>query len=290
MTSQDSTPSIVLDDLSNVDIGDVVAQVEQRLGRGLSRESAHYSKVNGTAGFRSDADTWVRLGWRRDTSVDVPSWTGTEEAAAVVRGVPKPDWIAAATWSDPARGVVWKAEETSLAPGGALSATAEISIDPHLSESWWFDLKAGLAELAVHTTDRKALEQTHLTRRIHEVYGTDVDTRVAEEEWRCAHGDLGYANLAGPELTLLDWESWGMAPIGWDAACLWSASLGVPAIADRVVEEFAEPLATKGGLLCRLLLCANVARAGRRLGRELPLSKVMATTAGTLLAELATMP
>ncbi|MFC9087676.1 protein kinase family protein [Nocardiopsis dassonvillei] len=278
---------VVLDDLSTVDIEDVVAQAEQRLGRGLLYEDAHYSRFNGTAGFRTDAGTWVRLAWRRGTHVDVPSWTGTEEAAATIRGVPKPDWIAAAAWSDSGRGVVWKAEETSLAPDNAVSTTAEITSDPHLPESWWSSLRTGLAELSVHTTDRVALDQAHLSRRVHEVYGTGVDTRIPDDEWACSHGDLGYANLTGPELVLLDWESWGMAPTGWDAACLWSASLGVPEVADKVVGGFAEQLATKSGLLCRLLLCANVARASRRAGRDLPLTEVMASTAYTLLAGLA---
>ncbi|MES0836649.1 aminoglycoside phosphotransferase [Nocardiopsis tropica] len=290
MTSQDNTQLTVLDDLSTVDIDHVVDQAEQRLGRRLCREGAHYSRFNGTAGFRSDADTWVRLSWRRRTRLHVPSWTGTEEAAAVIHGVPKPVWIAAATWSDPGRGVVWKVEETSLAPASAVSTTAEIVSDPRLPESWWTSLGAGLAELAVHTTDRVALNQIHLTRRVHEVYGTEVDTRIPDGEWACAHGDLGYANLTGPKLVLLDWESWGMAPIGWDAACLWSASLGVPEVADKVVEEFTEPLATKSGLLCRLLLCANVARAGRRVGRDLPMTEVMASTADMLMAELADLP
>lgn len=78
-----------------------------------------------------------------------------------------------------------------------------------------------------------------------------------------------------------------MAPIGWDAACLWASSLGVPEVADRVVEEFAEQLVTRSGLLCRLLLCANVARATLRSKKELPLTGIMARTAETLLSELA---
>ena len=278
---------IVLDDLSSVDIHDVIGQAEQRLRRGLDREGAHYSRFNGTAGFHTDADTWVRLSFRRDTRFDAPSWTGAEEAAATLSGVPKPAWIAAATWSDPERGVVWKAEESSLAPSQAVSGGADLVEDPRLPETWWASLRDGLAALAAHTTDRVALEQGHLTRRVHEVYGSGVDTRVPEEAWACAHGDLGYANLTGPELVLLDWESWGMAPLGWDAACLWASSLGVPEIADRVVAEFAEQLATRSGLLCRLLLCANVARATLRTKKELPLSGVMTRTADTLLSELA---
>lgn len=286
MPSQDSTSLIVLDDLSSVDIHDVIDQAERRLRRGLDCEGAHYSRFNGTAGFRTDAHTWVRLSFRRATRIDVPSWTGAEEAA-ILSGVPKPAWIAAATWFDPGRDVVWKAEETSLAPADAVSVGADIVEDPCLPETWWAALRNGLDSLAAHTTNRVALEQGHLSRRVREVYGSDVDTRVPGDAWACAHGDLGYANLTGPELVLLDWESWGMAPIGWDAACLWASSLGVPEVADRVVEEFAEQLVTRSGLLCRLLLCANVARATLRSKKELPLTGIMARTAETLLSELA---
>ncbi|WP_017606044.1 hypothetical protein [Nocardiopsis alkaliphila] len=54
-----------------------------------------------------------------------------------------------------------------------------------------------------------------------------------------------------------------------------------------MVEEFTEQLTTKSGLLCRLLLCANVARATLRTKKELPLSGAMARTADTIVAELA---
>ncbi|MFD0267829.1 hypothetical protein ACFVGY_14765 [Streptomyces sp. NPDC127106] len=84
------------------------------------------------------------------------------------------------------------------------------------------------------------MTQEHLTARITEVYGDTVVTVVTE--WSCAHGDLGWANLTGPTLTFLDWESWGRAPVGNDAACLWSASLTVPALADKVLLEFDDVL------------------------------------------------
>ncbi|GAA1986603.1 hypothetical protein GCM10009799_10130 [Nocardiopsis rhodophaea] len=281
----ESARLIQLDDLSALDIGDVVEQAQQRLGRRFTADESHFSRVNGTAGFPTDAGTWVRLSWRRPSRFDMRSWTGTE-AAAAIRGVPRPQWIAAATWNDVDRAVIWKAEETSLAPAPAVAAVAEITIAPSLPDRWWADLMTALDTLADHTTDRIALEQDHLSRRIHEVYGSDIDTRVPDREWRCAHGDLGYANLTGPELALLDWESWGMAPQGWDAACLWSASLGVPEVAEQVLAQFSDDLSTRAGRLCRLLLCANTARAAKRTGRTSPLTTAMAEAADTLLAKL----
>ncbi|MDT0303542.1 protein kinase family protein [Streptomonospora wellingtoniae] len=290
--SQDtSTPPRSMDDLSSVDLDDVLHQARTRLGRDLVGAAAHYGRVNGTAGFRTDAGTWVRLSWRRNTRLDPSAWLGTEAAAAAISdSVPRPGWIAAATWSDPDRGVVWRAEETTLAPAPALSTTGEITTDTPLHGQWWNALVTALEALAAHTTDRTALDHAHLTRRIHEVYGTRIDSRIPDNEWACAHGDLGYANLTGPELMLLDWESWGMAPIGWDAACLWSASLRVPHIADEVLQRFEAALSTRSGRLCRLLLCANVAHATRRLGRELPATGAAAAAAETLLDDLARTP
>ncbi|MEV6818498.1 aminoglycoside phosphotransferase [Nocardiopsis dassonvillei] len=286
MLSQDMVNlPLALDDLSDVDISDVLTQAQKRLGCSLKREGTHFSRVNGTAGFPTDVGTWVRLSWRRTRRMHAHSWTGIE-ASAAVQGVPRPRWIAAATWADNDRGVVWKAEEITLAPSPAISTTADITTDPDLPDPWWDALHAALRALADHTTQRIALEQAHLTRRVQEAYGTGIDTHIPDEDWICAHGDLGYANVTGPELMLLDWESWGMAPRGWDAACLWSASLGVPQVAEHVRVRFDDVLSSRAGRLCQLLLCANVARAIKRIGRTLPIGQVMVETADMLIAEL----
>lgn len=272
-----------LDDLSTVPLDDVLDGVERRLGRQLKRQDGHFSKHNGTAGFRTDESTWVRLAWRRTAEIDTQAWTGFE-AAAAIEGVPRPEWLAAAVWTDEARGVVWRADEMTLVEGGALSATGDITVDPGLPEQWWTDLRAALTNLAEHSTDRVSMGQTHLSRRIHDVYGEDIDTAITD--WACAHGDVGYANLCGPRLALIDWESWGMGPVGWDAACLWSTSLTVPALAERVQSLFSDILSTRSGKLSQLLLCANVERAYRRTGTKAPLTDSMATIAESLLREL----
>lgn len=272
-----------MDDLSTVPIDDVLDGVEQRLGRQLKRQDGHYSKHNGSAGFPTDAGTWVRLAWRRAARINTQAWTGFE-AAAAIEGVPRPQWFAAATWFDTTRDVVWRADEMTRAEDPTVSAAADIVTDPLLPERWWTDLEFALTSLASHDTDRVAMPEAHLTTRIHEMYGDGIDTTVAD--WACAHGDLGFANLCGPRLAILDWESWGMAPVGWDAACLWSASLQVPTLAEQVLDRFDNVLSTRSGRLSRLLLCANTARAFKRTGIPAPLTETMAATAETLLAEL----
>ncbi|MFF4412397.1 hypothetical protein ACFYY8_07670 [Streptosporangium sp. NPDC001559] len=48
---------------------------------------------------------------------------------------------------------------------------------------------------------------------------------------------------------MFDWEDWGMAPYGLDAASLWGASLAVPALADRVRSERRDDLESRDGKL-----------------------------------------
>ncbi len=284
-TATDEAVQPSLDDLSTVPIDDVLGSVEQRLDRRLVRTSGHFSRYNGTAGFPTDTDTWIRLAWRRAGRFNTQAWTGFE-AAADIEGVPRPEWLASASWSDSGRGVVWRADEMTLAPGSAIAAGADVTEDPGLPDHWWDDLRSALVALADHSTDRVAMGQEHLSRRIGEVYGDAIDTEITD--WACAHGDLGYANVCGPRLVLLDWESWGMAPAGWDAACLWSASLSVPALAERVLAVFDDVLTTRSGRLSRLLLCANAERAHRRTGTAGPLTATLASTASTLIEELGT--
>ena len=272
-----------MDDLSTVPHDDVLDIAEQRLGRVLNRRDAHYSKRNGTAGFLTSDGTWVRLAWRRPDRFSAQAWTGFEAASAIV-GVPRPVWSAAAIWSDEDREVVWRADEMTRAADPALSMMAEVVADPQLPDQWWSGLRTALTALATHETDRICMGQQHLSQRIAEVYGSAVDTTVTQRN--TAHGDLGWANLCGPTLTLLDWESWGTGPLGWDAACLWAASLHVPALADRVLAEFDNVLDTRDGQLCRLLLCANAARAYKRTGEKTPLTDAMAESAEELLARL----
>ncbi|MER7684026.1 hypothetical protein [Streptomyces sp. NPDC097610] len=172
----------------------------------------------------------------------------------------------------------------ALVEDDALSPTSDITTDPELPEQWWINLRTALMNLSVHSTDRVSMGQTHLTRRIHEVYGTDIDTTITD--WACAHGDLGYANPCGPRLSITDWESWGMGPAGWDEACLWSASLTAPTLAERVQALFSTILSTRSGKLPRLLLCANVERAFQRTGRKAPLTDTMADVTASLFRDL----
>ncbi|WP_329162026.1 hypothetical protein OHB49_20580 [Streptomyces sp. NBC_01717] len=89
--------------------------------------------------------------------------------------------------------------------------------------------------------------------------GADVSTEVME--WSTAHADIQWSNLAGPELCILDWERWGLAPAGYDEATLYISSLTSPAVADRVFHEFKPMLESTAGHFAQLVVASEYLRA-----------------------------
>ncbi|SDM73769.1 hypothetical protein SAMN04487981_102423 [Streptomyces sp. cf386] len=90
-------------------------------------------------------------------------------------------------------------------------------------------------------TERIAVREEYIRRAVPAYTGCDV----GEVEWSTAHGDFHWSNLGGPDLTILDWEGWGRAPVGFDAAQLYVYSLHTPLqAADRTpfYKELAGPV------------------------------------------------
>jgi hypothetical protein len=90
---------------------------------------------------------------------------------------------------------------------------------------------------------------------IHRVFGTGIDTAVTRR--MVCHGDLQWANVGWPEPILFDWETWGYAPFGFDAARLLVYSGCQPLVAQEVARAFADVLTTRDGLLSILYACAE---------------------------------
>lgn len=144
---------------------DVLQRVERSMGVRLERTTLVYGTQGMTAGFRTDAGTWVRVQWRRPWKINGSAWAGPE-CASVLRGVAKPDWFQAATWRDDAREVVWRADEMELVSAPVINSTGVIATEPELPDSWWATLKESLAALGEHQTERVGMRQDHLTLRI----------------------------------------------------------------------------------------------------------------------------
>jgi len=296
---------------------EVLDRTERSMGVRLDRSTMVYGTQGMTARFRTDAGTWVRVQWRRPSKIYGPAWAGAE-CASMVRGVAKPDWFQTASWRDDTRGVVWRVDEMELVSSAVINSTGVIGIEPELPESWWVSLKTSLAALAEHQTDRVGMRQEHLSLRINQVFPGEVDTTI--EEWVTAQADLHWGNLTAPDCYLLDWEDWGAAPRGYNAAVLcsrneisyppggtseplscddansagfvvpfqllWGVSMQVPALADRVQREFQTDLQTQSGKLAQLLFCSNVIRVNAKRTDPSPLVQPAKQAAETLIAEL----
>ncbi|WP_007024670.1 hypothetical protein [Saccharomonospora iraqiensis] len=266
-------------DLRGFQLDDVLPQVEKRLGVRLDPASAVYGESGATVGFATATGTWVRLRRRAQHRIHSAAWVGLE-ASATVRGVRKPAWHQSATWTDLGRDLVWRADEMELISAPVVDDPADAAALP---VSWWARLRESLAALAAHETERVGMSQRHVTRRVREVFGSAVDVTV--DDWTTAHTDLHWGNVT-TEAQLLDWEDWGLAPAGLDAATLWQAALPFPAVAARVEDGFAAELTTRSGRIARLLQCANAIRAAGRLGHPTPLSRPATNAARELIASL----
>jgi hypothetical protein len=255
MTSAAEAPMPIFQryDLRKTPYGDAVERVQDAMGTRLDLRRAVVKRRS--VGAPADRGTWVRIELRGLERLDGQGW-GTE-ASAVLRGVPVPAWHAGVSWLDAGRGAMWHADETELIKEAPVArASGAASLPP----SWWASLHAALGAMARHQTPRKATPDSEpiTPGRIASVIGRvfpGIDTAVTE--WACAHADLGWSNLTGPQLWLLDWEDWGMAPRGTDAARLWFASLTDPALTRQVTTCLGDDLASRAGQVMALFECAG---------------------------------
>lgn len=203
-------------------------------------------------GMRTDRDTWVRIEQQPQTRFIERGNNGLESASAI-SGVVKPAWYQSASWVNVEDGRMWRADEIEYVASPHVIPWGMLRQDPHLSEPWWAVLSTSLDALAAHPTRRVAMTQERVTEVLAPAFPR-IDATI--DEWATAHGDLYWPNLTAPECWLLDWEDWGTAPRGFDAACLWHDSLLVPELADRVYRERRADLDSRSGLLCQLMKCA----------------------------------
>ncbi|MDF3290156.1 phosphotransferase [Streptomyces silvisoli] len=253
-----SVPTANAVDLRTEPVDRVFDQVEQSLGVHLDRETV--VRKRRSVGARTDRDSWVRIERRGLDRVGKQGWDGAACAEAL-QGVAKPTWYGSVSWRGASEGVMWRADETALLPGAPVG-TSIVAVDPDVSDGWWGALNASLDALAaqqsnrIATPDTESITQLLVNETIWSVFPKSLDTTV--EQWRLAHADLNWANVTAPEFCLFDWEDWGMAPRGLDAATLWGASLAVPALAERVRRERREDFASRDGMVMTLFVAAKI--------------------------------
>jgi hypothetical protein len=241
---------------------DVLRHVEQALDLRLDPASA--VRKRRSIGAATDRGTWVRIEMRRVEKMAGQDFNGPA-AAALLTGIAKPAWHTGLAWAEPETGVLWRADETDLVTAAPIKPGGILTTDPQLSASWWSTLDASLDALAAATTTRIAtphtspITQARVEDTIRTVFGEDLDTTI--QRWVPAHADFAWANLTGPDCWILDWEDWGLAPCGLDAAMLWAASLAVPGLAEQVHQHRHRDLDSRDGQLMMLFTAAGIVSA-----------------------------
>lgn len=190
---------------------------------------------------------WLRVVWARREWARGLWWTGNQDASEI-RAAWKPAVIEVVEHAE--GDVVLRAELMTRVHGAPCSATPVLRELPAVDGSWWDALRDDLSALAHVETSRMALDPANVLRRIAVFFGCEVETD--ERTWRPAHGDLHWGNLHTGPLAIVDWEAWGMAPRGYDAAFLLCHSLTVPDIAAEIARRFRDELDTEEGVVAQL--------------------------------------
>ena len=214
------------------------------------RERTIGSKVISKQGPRwlrvvSEMIQWAQGDW----------WEGNV-AAGEIKGVARPRVLDTYEWEE--KELRLRAELMTFVEGRICSPTRELRSKLDLPDDWWLQLRKSLDALSAWKTDRISVEQETIARRFLVFYGDDIDPTITE--WTTAHGDLHWSNLVAPQLSILDWEAWGRAPVGLDAATLYCYSLLVPEMAERVYNTFADILDTPDGMRTQLYVITHLLR------------------------------
>ncbi|WP_159945321.1 MULTISPECIES: phosphotransferase [unclassified Nocardiopsis] len=192
-------------------------------------------------------------------------WEGNRLAEkALPPHLPRPRLLAAHTWGT---SPLFQALLFSHVDALPVSMTPDLREPPTIDTTWWTQLRTALHELQQvrpphgrrsHTPGYITRIPTHLPEIVEA--GVDLTVRT----WVTAHTDLHWANLTHDPLVLLDWEGWGAAPAGYDAAVLYAYALAEPDTAVQVRKAFADVLDTEDGRLAQLLICAEIIQAAPR--------------------------
>lgn len=211
-----------------------------------------------------------RIAWLRLVAAKTPGgklWNGTGDAEDLFAdAVPRPRLLGVDETSH--QGMAVRAELLTYVSARVISPTPNLtpgSIAAKLSDQWWEHLRDAVRTLTVTPapTQRESVVSAAFVKRTIRRY-LDIDVDPASVPWTLAHGDLHWANLTESPLTILDWEGFGPAPVGFDAANLYAYSLPDSAVARRVRTVFGDELGGPSGRLAELLVAVIILQAAER--------------------------
>ncbi|MGW2720444.1 hypothetical protein [Streptomyces sp. NPDC001492] len=218
-----------------------------------------------------DGPAWLRIGCTPSDELSPTFWNGSVAAQqAIPESVPRPRLRVVHDWND--AHWTYRAELYERVTTRPASPTAALTTTPDLPSAWWRAVRTVLHDIAQVPTERFSVHQPFLQRAMPQLLGTPIDT--TPPSWSTAHGDFHWANLCAPELRIFDWEGWGLAPTGYDAAVLHAYSLLIPSLAARIRRELKGVLDTPAGRFAELAVITQLLHGtahGDNLDLALPL-------------------
>lgn len=246
----------------------------QELGVELVGTPIHTSRFHSVGCRVLDAgeDAWLRVVY------DDPEWgdgdyLGHNVAANEIHGVPKPTIKRSSEWEDNSRRM--RGEVSTFVADAAISTDMTLTAEQIPTERWLTDLDQALQALSAHSVPNHGVDASYVNDGIRAFFGIEID--VAAVPWTTAHCDLHWGNLTAPRLVILDWETWGRAPAGYDAASLLCATLMYPDSAETIRRKLAHFLDTPGGRVATLAAAVRFLRfadGGELTDLALPLRRL----------------
>ena len=223
---------------------------------------------------------WLRLTSAPADQIIDTFWNGVIDAQRhIPASIPRPQLRAWHDWTD--QPWAYRAELHDHVDARPVARRAILTTDPDLPQTWWAAVRTALDNIAAVATNRVTLHNGFLAWAMPHYLGTPIDTTTPAAS-TAAHGDFHYANLCGPDLRILDWEGWGNAPAGYDAAVLHCYSLLVPAVAARVRDELTDLLDTDTGRFAEIAAITELLHT-TTAGDNLKLARPLRRRAGQLL-------
>jgi hypothetical protein len=257
--------------------------LDARLHPGGREVWGWHGRTLGRPVITPDGPAWLRLAAASLDRTDSTFWNGSRDAKDTIpEMVPRPRLRTIHDWNEqPWR---YRAELYDHVGEHPAATSPSLTTDPNLPASWWTSLRTALDTITTIPTDRHTTDQQYLDWAMPKFLSPSVNTRAPS--WSTAHGDLHWANLCAPQLTMLDWEGWGLAPTGYDAATLHSYSLLVPDVAWHIRNEFADVLNTPAGRFAELAVITELLESTTH-GDNLPLAEPLRRRAAHLLRDAA---
>jgi hypothetical protein len=186
-------------------------------------------------------------------------WEGNRAAANLFDGrVRKP--ILYSVLEEVHEGYAYQAELSQYLQELICSPDPFLRVDLDLPACWWASLRADMETIAGTSTDRVAVRQEWVDRSVPRFLGISAPKVT---DWATAHGDLHLANLTSGTPYLLDWEGFGAAPVGYDAAMLLAYSLLATGFAQDVRESF-PVLKTEAGRAAQNVVITELMQSASR--------------------------